>query len=112
MARSLRVLTAGKNSNNETKNRTKSMCDKEKQDTPRIGALRTPSDCRRELARVYKLGRKGEIETAHMTRFANVLQIMVGMIRDTELEERLQRLEEILSSRTGVPGGKRVHANH
>jgi len=87
------------------------MCDNEKQDTPRIGVLRTPSDCRRELARVYKLGRKGEIDTAHMTRFANVLQIMVGMIRDTELEERLSRLEENMTSRT-VPGGKHEYANH
>lgn len=88
------------------------MCDNEKQGTPRIGALRTPSDCRSELARVYKLGRKGEIDTAHMTRFANVLQIMVGMIRDTELEERISRLEEHVSSRIGTPRRKHDYANH
>ena len=88
------------------------MCDNEKTDTPRIGALRTPSDCRRELARVYKLGRKGEMDTQSMSRFANVLQIMVGMIRDTELEERLGRLEEHISSRTGTPRRKHDYANH
>ena len=79
------------------------MCNKEKQDTPRIGNLISASDCRREIAKIYKLGRRGYIATGDMTRFASVLQILIGAIRDGDFEERLKQLEEQqLLPKTGV----------
>ena len=70
------------------------MCNKEKLSRTRIGNLITASDCRREIAKIYKLGRKGEIETRDMTRFASVLNTLIGAIRDGDFEERLKTLEE------------------
>lgn len=63
--------------------------------TPRIGPLVTPGDVRAEMARVYRLGRTKEIETQDMSRFINALQVIVNVIRDTDLEERLKNLEKI-----------------
>ena len=70
------------------------MSNKRKQEAPRIGNLITASDCRREIAKIYKLGRRGDIETQDMTRFASVLQMLIGAIRDGDFEERLKALEE------------------
>ena len=79
------------------------MSEKENKNTPRIGNLLTASDCRREIAKVYKLGRRKDIETSDMTRFASVLQILINAIREGDLESRLEQLEQQLSSNTGVP---------
>ena len=70
------------------------MSEQEKQRNPRIGALQTAIDCRRELARIYRAGREGKVATQDMTRFASVLQILIGAIRDGDFEERLKALEE------------------
>lgn len=59
----------------------------------RIAPLESAIDCRRELAGVYRQARRGEISTQDMGRFANLLQIMVGMIRDTDIEARVVELE-------------------
>lgn len=59
----------------------------------RIAPRDSAIDCRRELARVYRRARRGEITTQDMGRFANLLQIMVGMIRDTDIEARVAELE-------------------
>jgi len=79
------------------------MKNKEKQSTPRVRKLETASDCRRELAKVYRLGRHNEIATQDMTRFASVLQILINAIRDGDLEARLQELEEQFASNNGTP---------
>ena len=42
---------------------------------------------------MYRWARRGEITTQDMGRFANLLQIMVGMIRDTDIEARVAELE-------------------
>ena len=60
----------------------------------RIGPLETPIDCRRELARVYRESRRGQISTADAGRFANILQTLVSMSRDIDLEARIKALEE------------------
>ena len=60
----------------------------------RIAPLDSAIDCRRELARVYRQARRGEINTQDMSRFANLLQTMVGMIRDSDLEARVAELEQ------------------
>ena len=82
------------------------MSDKENKNTPRIGNLLTASDCRREIAKIYKLGRRKDIETQDMTRFASVLQMLINAIREGDLESRLEQLEQQLSSNTGTPVGK------
>ena len=79
------------------------MSDKENKNTPRIGNLLTASDCRREIAKIYKLGRRKDIETQDMTRFASVLQILINAIREGDFEARLELLEQELSSGTGTP---------
>lgn len=79
------------------------MTDKENICTPRIGNLLTASDCRREIAKVYKLGRRKDIQTSDMTRFASVLQILINAIREGDLESRLEQLEQQMSSNTGAP---------
>ena len=56
--------------------------------------LESAIDCRRKLARVYQQARRGEITTQDMGRFANLLQIMVGMISDTDIEVRIAELEQ------------------
>ena len=60
---------------------------------PRIGSLTTISSVGRELRRVYKLSRLGKLETADLSRYANVLMIMVNVLRDSDLEKRIQQLE-------------------
>lgn len=60
----------------------------------RIAPLDSAIDRRRELARVYRQARRGEINTQDMSRFANLLQTMVGMIRDSDLEARIAELEQ------------------
>ena len=65
----------------------------------RVGTLDTPSACRRELARVYREARNGLLETSDATRFANILNTLIGMIRDTDLDERLRRLEAAYTAR-------------
>lgn len=78
------------------------MSDKENNNTPRIGNLISASDCRREIAKVYKLGRRKDIETGDMTRFASVLQILINAIRDGDIESRVLELEEQFASNTGT----------
>lgn len=62
---------------------------------PRL-RLATVRDCRRELARVYQEVRSGSLEPQTGTRLAYLLQAMVGMIRDSELEQRVAQLEKEL----------------
>lgn len=60
----------------------------------RVGSLATPIKCRMELGRLYRAARRGQIDTADAGRLANILKIMVGIMRDTDLEQRIAKLEE------------------
>lgn len=60
--------------------------------SPRL-RLSTIRDCRRELARVYAEVRAGTLEPQTGTRLCYLLTAMVGMIRDSELEQRIAALE-------------------
>jgi len=60
---------------------------------PNVSRLDSVISCRREIARVYKEGRKGKIETQDMTRFVSVLQTLVNVLRDSDLEKRIEALE-------------------
>jgi len=56
--------------------------------------LANVKDCRREMAAVYREARIGLIDTKDATRLVYMLGTIVAAIRDHELEQRLQQLEE------------------
>jgi len=55
--------------------------------------LDTVSDCRREVARIYREARSGIIDSAECSRLAFVLKTLSGMIESGDLERRLEILE-------------------
>lgn len=59
--------------------------------SPRLDSL---AGVRRELARLYKEARAGELEVGDASKLANILQILGRMIEGTELERRIAELEE------------------
>ena len=60
---------------------------------PRIGPLNTVQSVRRELGRVYRLARLGEIEVEQLRAFTYSLKILAELVENAELEERLDVLE-------------------
>ena len=63
---------------------------------PRIRLkLATAEDVKRELGRIYRQARTGEMDVQDVSRMANVLQIMSRLIETAELERRLERLESV-----------------
>lgn len=56
--------------------------------------LATVRDCRRELAKVYIEARRGQLPATEAARLGWLLQTLVGVIRDSELEERISKLEQ------------------
>ncbi|RLW55472.1 MAG: hypothetical protein B6D76_03560 [gamma proteobacterium symbiont of Stewartia floridana] len=71
----------------------KSLKDGKKLRKPRIGRLNSALDVRREMARVYKKARHGEMDLTELNGYIKALSAMLVPIRDTELEERIKRLE-------------------
>ena len=61
--------------------------------------LATMHDVRRELARIYREGRSGHREVADVSKLANVLQILSRVIEGSELERRVQALEDAAPSK-------------
>ncbi|MBX9895723.1 MAG: hypothetical protein K2Y09_11190 [Nitrosomonas sp.] len=59
--------------------------------SPRLANVK---DCRREMAAVYREARIGLIDTKDATRLVYMLGTIVATIRDNELEQRIERLEE------------------
>lgn len=63
--------------------------------TPRVRSrLTTIREIRREMAKVYLEARNGELRTDSATRFVYMLTQLSNLIRDSELEQRVQQLEE------------------
>ena len=60
------------------------------------GRLVTLTDVTREMRKVYRLSRLGQIATQDMSRFVNALNVIQGSMRGRELEERIAKLEELL----------------
>lgn len=56
--------------------------------------LQTIDDVKHELGRIYRLARRGVMETQDLSRYANVLQILGRLIEGSDLEARLAKLEE------------------
>jgi len=65
----------------------------------RVGPLKTLDDVAVELRRVYRMTRRGEIETGDLTKYANALQILAGIVRVSDTEKRLELLEEMVNER-------------
>jgi hypothetical protein len=59
-----------------------------------VGRLKSAIDCRRELARIYREYRRGDIDDRTAKTCGYLLQTLVGIIRDHDIEERVSRLEE------------------
>src|SRR5262245_23087476 len=72
--------------------------------TPRIGKLDSLKGVRHELIRLYRAGRRGDLDTQHMTRLAFVLQAIAKVLASSEIEERLARLETLLAQGTAHNG--------
>ena len=59
--------------------------------------LQTLGDVRRYLAGLLNRYEAGEIDETHLKAAAYVANILTSTIKDSELEERIQRLEEQLN---------------
>lgn len=57
----------------------------------RLGSIR---EVRRELVKVYTMAKSGKIATQDASRLVFMLQALSGMIRDSELEQRIEALEK------------------
>jgi len=55
--------------------------------------LKSVQDVSRELARIYRESRSGMIPVEHASKYANVLSIIGRIIADSDLDERIERLE-------------------
>lgn len=55
--------------------------------------LQSIDDVKHELGRIYRLARRGVMETQDLSRYANVLQILGRLIEGSEVEARLAKLE-------------------
>jgi hypothetical protein len=57
--------------------------------------LETAAHVRRELARIYREARCDEISTQTATRLAYLLEVLSRQIERTDLEKRIEALEEV-----------------
>lgn len=62
----------------------------------RVGKLRSCNDCAREMAKLYRQARAGKIDTLAAARLGNLLNLLIGALRTTEIEDRLATIEEQL----------------
>lgn len=56
--------------------------------------LATSTDVSRELAKLYREARSGRIDVADASRLANLLSILSRILSDSELEARIEALEQ------------------
>jgi len=59
----------------------------------RIGKLATIGDCRRELAKLFRSGRREEIPAATAAKLGYLIDLIGKLITNRELEERIAQLE-------------------
>lgn len=57
----------------------------------RLGSIR---EVRRELQKVYEDAKNGRMSTQDAGRLTYILQSLASMIRDSDLEERIKKLEQ------------------
>ena len=56
--------------------------------------LATATDVSRELAKLYREARSGRIDVSDASRLANMLSILARILSDSELEVRIEALEQ------------------
>lgn len=57
--------------------------------------LSSAEDICRELARLYRAARAGQVEVQDASRLANILQILARVLETSDLEARIEALEAI-----------------
>lgn len=60
---------------------------------PRCGRLNTVGRVRRELIRLYKEARNGELDVNDASKLANILFLAARLLEGQELEARIAKLE-------------------
>ncbi len=61
--------------------------------------MKNSTDVTRELNKIYFEARRGQITTQDCSRFANVLNIIMGALRESELESEIRLIKEALHDR-------------
>lgn len=61
--------------------------------SPRL-RLSTIGDCKREIAKLYREVRRGELASTEATRLVWLLNTLANLIADHDLEKRLAQLEK------------------
>lgn len=56
--------------------------------------LDTVWDVRKELAKLYREARRNDIDVGNASRLANILVMMARIMADSELEARIEALEQ------------------
>ena len=59
----------------------------------RVGKLDTARDVRKELSRLYRAGRRGDLPASDASKLGSILGLILRSIETTELEERISKLE-------------------
>ncbi len=67
--------------------------------------LLTIGDVKKELARLYREARAGQVDSQAASRLANMLSILGRLIEGSDLERRLEELEKALDEQGR--GGKK-----
>lgn len=57
----------------------------------RLGSIR---EVRRELQKVYESAKNGRMSTQDAGRLTYILQALANMVKDSDLEERIKKLEQ------------------
>jgi hypothetical protein len=68
----------------------------------RIGRLTSVGMIGVEIGRLYRLARRGDIETIEAYRLASVLSVMAKCLETTEFERRIAEMEAAIAQRETV----------
>ena len=79
---------------------------------PTIGPLDSLQRVRRELGRVYKLARRGELETDQLRAFTHCLKVMAELIEAGDLEKRLDAVEQAMELQIEKASGQQNGARN
>ena len=60
---------------------------------PRVRALETAADVKREAGRLYRAARRGEVLPGDASRLASVLALILKVVEGADLETRVGALE-------------------
>lgn len=61
--------------------------------------LRTIRDCSREMAKIYREARAGKLDVSDASRLSNMLAVLARMLETSDLEKRVESLENQQSGR-------------